>query len=77
MRPWPPATRDELLLADACGLLAAHPEWLPGQQGLAMLGLPSHFGRRLQAWDDRTTEELIVTLIENRESLRQLLGATR
>lgn len=55
-RPWEPATRDELLLAEECGLLDTHPYWIPGKQGLRLLDLPMDFGRRRlhsEAWQER------------------------
>ena len=47
-KQWPPATRDELLLAESTGLLASHPQWLPAPQNLRLLGLPDWFGRQAQ-----------------------------
>lgn len=71
-RPWP-QSRADFLAADASGLLAIHPEWLPGRQGLMMLGLPTWFGRRQMPLSDRWCERYTQTLLDRPE----LLAAVR
>lgn len=61
-RPWPPTTRDELLLADELGLLESHPEWIPCQVGLRLLQLPECFGRVLVPFPERFKERFLQTL---------------
>lgn len=61
-RPWPPKLRDELLLAEALGLILSHPYWIPGRQGLQMLGLPETFGRVQPAWPEAIKEQLLSSL---------------
>ncbi|MEZ6129904.1 MAG: hypothetical protein R3C59_14570 [Planctomycetaceae bacterium] len=61
-RPWPPVTRDELLLADEFGLLEDFPQWLPGRLGLRLLNLPDHFGRSLEPYSERFRERFLSTL---------------
>jgi hypothetical protein len=71
-RPWHPVTRAELELAEELGLLSLHPEWIPGNQGLRLLGLPEFFGRRLPAFSPRWQERAIQTLIDYPETLAAL-----
>lgn len=66
-RPWEPVTRDELVAADDAGLLADFPEWLPGQQGLALLGLPSYFGRTQTPLPEVWCERHLQTLLQRAE----------
>ena len=76
-RPWPPTTRDELLLADELGLLESHPEWIPCQVGLQLLQLPESFGRALQPFPQRFRERLIATLAADSDfcdAVRSVLG---
>jgi len=61
-RPWPPWSRDELLLAEREGLLEVNPQWIPGKQGLQMLDLPPFFGRRLPPFGERFQERFLATL---------------
>ena len=63
-RTWEPATRDELLLAESCGLLQHHPEWLPCAAGLRILDLPIWFGRRQEALSAHWQERFVQTLID-------------
>lgn len=60
--PWPPTTRDELLLAEELGLLEFHPEWIPNRIGLRLLGLPDFFGRQLEPFPERFRERFLATL---------------
>ena len=76
--PWEPATRDELLLAEECGLLKIHPEWIPGPEGLRLLELPRDFGRR-KAFPEEWQERFLFTISEDvdfRDALRALLSRT-
>lgn len=76
--PWPPWSRDELLLAEREGLLEQNPQWLPGQQGLRMLGLPPFFGRGLPAYGDRFRERLLTTIHTVPEfslAIKRMIGA--
>ena len=61
-RPWPPRTRDELLLADELGLLEAYPQWIPCSVGLRLLDLPDSFGRTLEPFTERFKERFLSTL---------------
>lgn len=77
-RPWEPATRDELLLAEECGLLKTHPEWVPGRQGLQLLQLPMDFGRR-RLFSDAWQERFLLTVFEDSEfsdAIQALLNRT-
>lgn len=71
-RPWEPATRGELLLADQVGLLDLNPQWIPGRMGLSLLGLPTHFGRTLEPFSERFRERFLTTLMEDPEFLSAL-----
>ena len=76
--PWNPATASELRLADEHGLLAEYPWWIPARQGLEILGLPSHFGRRQRPLSDLFQERHLATLLERpeyRDALRAALTA--
>jgi len=76
-RPWWPATRDELILADDVGLLELHPEWLPSSAGLRLLGLTDWFGRRQTGLSERFCERFLVSLhadCEFRSAVRNLLN---
>lgn len=64
-RPWQPGTRGELMLADELGLIEEHPEWIPGQIGLRLLGLPDHFGRTLEPHSERFRERFLATLVQD------------
>lgn len=66
-RGWHPVSHDELMLADSLGLLALHPEWLPGPQGLKLLGLPDWFGRRQTIFSPEWTERFLQTFVEDPE----------
>ena len=79
-RPWEPATREELILADDEGLLLLNPQWLPGRQGLRLLGLPYSFGQKPRPWAEKTQERFLSTLTEDPEFLaavRMLIGGQR
>ena len=65
--PWPPSTRDELLLADDAGLLETHSHWIPSRIGLRLLQLPEHFGRTLEPYGERFKERFLQTLISDDE----------
>ena len=78
-RPWHPATASELRLADEHGLLAEYPWWIPGRQGLQILGLPAHFGRRQRPLSDLFQERFLETLVTDPEfqaAVVNCLGAT-
>ena len=62
LRPWHPATADELRLADEHGLLVEYPQWIPGRENLRYLGLPSHFGRCVEPLPDGLQDRLLRTL---------------
>ena len=79
-RPWEPATREELILADDEGLLLLNPQWLPGRQGLRLLGLPYSFGQKPRPWAEKAQERFLSTLTEDPEFLaavRMLIGGQR
>ena len=61
-RPWPPATRPELLTADELGLFEVHPEWIPNRMALRLLGFPDCFGRTLEPFAERFKERFLSTL---------------
>lgn len=61
-RPWPPLTRQELLTAEANGILETHPEWIPCRVGLRLLNLPDCFGRTLDPYGERFRERFLSTL---------------
>ena len=76
--PWPPWSRDELLLAEREGLFEIHPQWIPGQQGLQLLGLPEFFGRPLKPYNARFRERLLTTIHsvpEFGQAIKQMIGA--
>ncbi len=66
-RPWEPATREELLLAESVGILEQHPEWIPGAVGLRMLGLPDWFGRSQSPFSPRWAERFLQTFVADPE----------
>jgi hypothetical protein len=79
-RPWEPTTREELILADDEKLLLLNPQWLPGRQGLRLLGLPDAFGRQPRPWTERSQERFLATLHQDPEFLaavRVLIGGQR
>ncbi len=61
-RAWPPATREELLLADEYGLFEQHPQWIPCRVGLRLLNLPDCFGRTLDPYGEQFKERFLSTL---------------
>jgi len=61
LKPWEPGSRDELLLAEEMGILQRYPQWIPGEQGLDLLGLPPDFGRR-ESFSEEWQEQFLVTL---------------
>ncbi len=65
--PWPPETRDELLIADEHGILTDRPYWIPCSSGLHMLDLPNWFGRTLTPRSERWRERFIITMMEDSE----------
>ena len=69
---WPPATRDELLLADAEGLLESRPQWIPCAAVLRLLGLPPHFGRQDPEFPAIWGERLVATFYGDRDLCRAL-----
>ncbi|HBC61218.1 MAG TPA: hypothetical protein DC058_08360 [Planctomycetaceae bacterium] len=58
-------TRDELVLADEEGILKRHPEWIPGRQGLALLGLPSWFGRPVEPLPEKAREAIVAAMLKD------------
>ncbi|MEQ9406202.1 MAG: hypothetical protein RIK87_00690 [Fuerstiella sp.] len=64
-RPWQPATRGELLLADELGLLEVYRHWIPQKIGLRLLGLPDHFGQSLEPYSERFRERFLATLVQD------------
>jgi hypothetical protein len=66
-RPWEPATREELLLAESIGILEQHPEWLPCSVGLRLLGLPDWFGRSQSPFSPRWAERFLQTFVADPE----------
>ena len=80
LRPWEPAIREELIRADDEGLLLLNPQWLPGRQGLRLLGLPYSFGQKPRPWAEKAQERFLSTLTEDPEFLaavRMLIGGQR
>ncbi|MFM8479491.1 MAG: hypothetical protein ACKOEO_27195 [Planctomycetaceae bacterium] len=59
-RPFEPQTRAEFLTAEQHGLL--RPQWIPGAQGLKMLGLPADFGRHPKPLSENWQERFLSTL---------------
>ena len=73
-RPWPPTSRDELVLAEELGLLEIHSEWIPNRIGLRLLGLPDFFGRQLEPFAERFRERFLTTLNADHEFATAVLN---
>ena len=76
-RPWEPATRAELLLADEVGLLEAYPQWIPCRVGLRLLDLPDSFGRTLEPFTERFKERFLSTLYNDTAFATAVLNLIR
>jgi len=63
--PPPARTRGELLLADEEGILRQHPQWIPGRQGLLLLGLPMGFGRPVDLLPEKEREAMVAAMLED------------
>lgn len=76
-RPYPPRSRDELLLADERGLLKRYPHWIPGKMGLQLLHLPNTFGRIPKPWKEETKERLLSSMLEDPQFASAMLTLLR
>ena len=76
-RPYPPRSRDELLLAETLGLLQQYPHWIPGKIGLRLLGLPDSFGRRQEPWGEKAKERLLRSMTEDPQFASAILTLLR
>ncbi len=66
-QPWPAASRDELLLADAHGILDTNQHWIPCAAQLRHWGLPLRFGRPQQPYSETFKERLLTTFQSDSE----------
>lgn len=73
-RPFPPKTRNELLLANNEGLMEIYPEWRPSQSALRMLGLPDNFGLPVEPFNPDWRDRFLVTLQED-DTFRAAIAA--
>ena len=64
LNPFPPLTYDELILADAHGILELKPyrHWIPGVRDLPHLGLSPNFGRDHEPHDEFEKETFLASL---------------
>ena len=74
-----PVTRDELE-----AVVEAYPDdafrWIPNEKSRESMGLPAHFGRKVEPWGELEQERYLQTLVADetfRSAARTVLGDER